>query len=38
MDLGEKQFSQIKAEGTNSYYIDGLWMYGAWWDPEKRVL
>ena len=38
MDLGEKQFSQIKAEGTNSYYIDGLFLYGAIWDEDERSL
>ena len=39
METGEKEFTQIKAEGTNSYYIYGLWLYGAVWDEfEKSIM
>ena len=38
MNEGERPQSDEEAVSSNSYYIDGLWMYGAWWDPEKRVL
>lgn len=35
MDRDEKPFSQSKAEGTNSFYIYGLWLYGATWSQEE---
>lgn len=31
-------FSQVKAVGTNSYYIDGLYIYGACWDENEQTL
>ena len=34
MKFGEKMYAQTKAEGSNSYYIDGLWLYGADWLEE----
>ena len=38
MRPGEKQYSQVKAEGTNSYYCDGLWLYGAIWDQTEQSI
>ena len=38
MEPNERQFSQIKAEGTNSYYIYGLWLYGAEWNFEEQSI
>ena len=38
MKDGERPLSDEEAEYTDSFYLDGLWMYGASWDPEKRVL
>ena len=36
---GERMYSQIKAEGTNSYYIEGLWLYGAdWLEGEQTIV
>ena len=35
---GERPLSDKEAEENCSYYIDGLWMYGAQWDPEQCVL
>ena len=32
MGAGERMYSQVKAEGTNTYYIEGLFIYGAEWD------
>mmetsp|Transcript_40420 Transcript_40420/g.52992 ORF Transcript_40420/g.52992 Transcript_40420/m.52992 type:complete len:96 (+) Transcript_40420:2290-2577(+) len=38
MTTGEKMYSQTKAEGTNSYYIDGLWLYGADWIEDEQTI
>lgn len=38
MGSSERMFSQIKAEGTSSYYITGLWMYGADWNEDDQTL
>ena len=35
MGHDEKMYPQIKAEGTNSYYLEGLFLYGALWDEEE---
>jgi hypothetical protein len=34
----EKMYTQIKSEGTNSYYINGLWLYGAEWDENEQSI
>ena len=36
MKFGEKMYAETKAMGTNSYYIDGLWLYGADWKEEEQ--
>lgn len=38
MGFAEKMFSQIKAEGTNSFYIEGLFLYGAEWDEDEQSI
>ena len=38
MRQNEKPFSQMKAEGTHSYYIRGMYLYGATWDEKQQAL
>ena len=38
MEEGERPLADEECIETNSFYIDGLWIYGAQWDSQKRVL
>ena len=38
MDVDEKPLDDADSNSKNSYYISGLWIYGAKWDPNERTL
>jgi hypothetical protein len=38
MGADENMFPQIKAEGTNSYYVNGLVLFGAKWDEHEQTI
>lgn len=38
MRANEEEYPHRKAEMSNSFYIDGLWLYGAVWDEQQQTI
>ena len=38
MDVGERPLDEAESMASNSYYVHGLCIYGARWDPEQKTI